>query len=94
MRSPVLGRKKRLNVRFPILICNTISDKPFEYDSRAMKIRVKVAYSCLTLSKNPPPFPNPGYAPDAKTEVIRQKSAQFLKRLQPMAAGNKVACAN
>ena len=34
----------------------SISDKPFESDSRAMKIWVKVAYSCLTLSKKPPPF--------------------------------------
>ena len=34
----------------------SISDKPFELDSRAMKIRVKVAYRCLTLSKKPPPF--------------------------------------
>ena len=33
----------------------SISDKPFESDSRSMKIRVKVAYSCLTLSKKPPP---------------------------------------
>ena len=42
----------------------SISDKPFESDSKPMKIRVKVAYSCLTLSKKPPPpFPNPGYAP-------------------------------
>ena len=41
----------------------SISDKPFESDSRAMKIRVKVAYSCLTLSKKPPLFRNPGYAP-------------------------------
>ena len=53
---------------FPILAEKSvsISDKPFESDSRAMEIRVKVAYSCLTLSKKPPPplFPNPGYAPD------------------------------
>ena len=34
----------------------SISDKPFESDSKAMKIRVKVAYSCLTLSKKPPPL--------------------------------------
>ena len=34
----------------------------FECDSRAMKIRLKVVYSCLTLSKKPP-FPNSGYAP-------------------------------
>ena len=34
----------------------SISDKPFEFDSRAMKIRVKVAYRCLTLSKKPPLF--------------------------------------
>ena len=33
-----------------------ISDKPFESDSKAMKIWVKVAYNCLTLSKNPPFF--------------------------------------
>ena len=33
----------------------SISDKLFESDSKAMKIRVKVAYSCLTLSKKPPP---------------------------------------
>ena len=32
-------------------------------DSRTMKIRVKVANSCLTLSKKPPPFRNPGHAP-------------------------------
>ena len=32
----------------------SISDKPFESYLRAMKIRVKVAYSCLTLSKKPP----------------------------------------
>ena len=42
---------------FPISAKKSVSiaDKPFETDSRAMKIRVKVAYSCLTLSKNPPP---------------------------------------
>ena len=34
----------------------SISDIPCESDSRAMKIRVKVAYSCLTLSKMPPPL--------------------------------------
>ena len=34
----------------------SILDKPFESDSRAMKIRVKVAYSCLTLSKKSPPL--------------------------------------
>ena len=34
----------------------TITDKPFESDSKAMKIRVKVAYSCLTLSTPPSPF--------------------------------------
>ena len=37
--------------------------KPFESDSRAMKIRVKVAYSCLTLPKKPPFLRNSGYAP-------------------------------
>ena len=41
---------------FPISaeISITISGKPCESDSRAMAIRVKVAYSCLTLSKKPP----------------------------------------
>ena len=34
----------------------SILDKPFECDSRTMKIRVKVACSCLTLAKKPP-FP-------------------------------------
>ena len=34
----------------------SMSDKPCEPDSRAMKIRVKVAYSCLTLSKKAPPL--------------------------------------
>ena len=42
----------------------SISDKLFESDSKAMRIRIKVAFSCLTLSKKPlPPFSNPGYAP-------------------------------
>ena len=42
---------------FPIVADKSvsISDKPCESDSRAMEIRVKVAYSCLTLSKKPPP---------------------------------------
>ena len=34
----------------------SISDKPFESDSKAMRIRIKVALSCLTLSKKAPPF--------------------------------------
>ena len=43
---------------FPILAEKSVSvsDKQFESNSRAMKIRVKVAYSCLTLSKKPPLF--------------------------------------
>ena len=50
---------------FPISAEKSVSilNTPFESDSRAMKIRVKVAYSCLTFSKKPPPFRNPGYAP-------------------------------
>ena len=44
---------------------SSISDKPCDSDSSTMKIRVKVACSCLTLSKKPPSFSNPGYAPDA-----------------------------
>ena len=43
---------------FPILAEKsiTISDEPCEFDSRAMTILVKVAYSCLALSKSPPLF--------------------------------------
>ena len=43
---------------FPILAEKSllISEKLFESDLRAMKIWVKVAYSCLTLSTPPPPF--------------------------------------
>ena len=43
--------------KFPILDKKSvsISDQPFESDSSAMKIRVKVAYSCLTFLKKPPP---------------------------------------
>ena len=41
----------------------SVSNKPFESDSRAMKSRVRIDYSCLTLSKKQPPFRNPGYAP-------------------------------
>ena len=43
---------------FPILAEKSvsISNKTFESDSRAMQIRVKVAYSCLTLSKKAPLF--------------------------------------
>ena len=48
-RSPVFGLKKRSNFRFWTKnLCDS--------DTRTMKIRVKVACSCLTLSKKPPPF--------------------------------------
>ena len=33
-----------------------LGEKPPQSDSRAMKIWVKVAYSCLNLLKKPPPF--------------------------------------
>ena len=50
---------------------NTVSilDDLYESDSRSMKIRLKVAYSCLTLSKKLPLpfFSNPGYAPGSNT---------------------------
>ena len=65
---------------FPISAENSVSvsDKPFESDSRAMKIRVKVAYSCLTLSKNPPfPFPNPGYAPEIEVGLSGQTNSNI-----------------
>ena len=56
-RSPVFGLKKGSNFRF-------WPKNPCDSDTRTMKIRVKVACSCLTLSKKPPPFfSNPGYAP-------------------------------
>ena len=44
-----------------------ICHKPCESNSRAMKIRVKVSYSCLTLSKKAPPFSNPVYAPSLES---------------------------
>ena len=53
-----------------------ISDKPSETDSRSMKIRVKVVCTLLTLSKQLPPFPNPGYAPD-RDAVKRAKVLTF-----------------
>ena len=61
-RSPVFGRKKRLNFRAFREIPSQFLDKPCDTDSRPMKIRVKVVCTFLTLSKKPPPFPNPGYA--------------------------------
>ena len=48
-RSPVFGLKTRLNFRF-------WPKNPCDSDTRTMKIRVKVACSCLTLSKKPPPL--------------------------------------
>ena len=60
---------------FPISAQKSVSilDKSFESDSRAMKIRVKVAYSCLNLSKKPPSFRNPGYAPTYKYSAYEFK---------------------
>ena len=64
-RPPVFERRKRLNFRAFREIPFQISDKPWETDSRTMKIWVKFLCTFLTLSKEPPPlFPNPGYAPD------------------------------
>ena len=68
-RPPVFERKKRLNFRAFREIPSQFSDKPCETDSRTIKIRVKVVCTFLTLSKKPPPFPNPGYAP-AGTAVV------------------------
>ena len=68
-RSPVFGLKKRLNFRVFREIPSQFSDKPCGSDSRTMKIRVKVVCSFLTLSKDPPPFSNPGYAPGCNTVV-------------------------
>ena len=51
-------------------ILSQFSDKPYETDSKTMKIRVKVVCTFLTLLKKPPPhFPNPGYAPDCAVTV-------------------------
>ena len=62
-RTPDFGLKKRLDFRAFREIPSQFSDKPCETDSSTMKIRVKVVCSFLTLSKKPPPFPIPGYAP-------------------------------
>ena len=77
-RPPDFGRKKRLNFR-------GFREIPCETDSRAMKIRVKVVCTFLTLSKKlPPPFPNPGYAPGWKycdippfEHTTKQKEAKY-----------------
>ena len=62
-RPPVFERKKRLNFRTFREIPSQFSDKPCETDSRTMKNRVEVVCTFRTLSKKPPLFPNPGYAP-------------------------------
>ena len=50
-RTPVFGRKKPSNFRAFRVISSESSDKPFETDSRTMKIRVKFVCTFLTLSK-------------------------------------------
>ena len=50
-RPPDFGRKKPLNFRGFREISSQFSCKPSETDSRAMKIRVKVVCTLLTLSK-------------------------------------------
>ena len=62
-RSPNFGRKKALNFRAFRDISYQFSDKPSETDSRSMKNSSQIVCTLLTLSKYPPPFPNPGYAP-------------------------------
>ena len=59
-----LGGKIGLNFRAFWEIPTPFLDKPCETDSKTMKIRVKVVGTFLTLSKKPPPFPIPGYAPE------------------------------
>ena len=54
-RSPVFGRKKRLNFRAFREVPSQFSDKPCDTDSRPMKIWVKVVCTFLTLLKKPPP---------------------------------------
>ena len=52
------GRKIRLNFGedlFFLEITCLWAEKPPQSDSRAMKMWVKVAYSCLNLQKKPPP---------------------------------------
>ena len=73
-RPLVFERKKRLNFKAFRGISSQISDKPCETDSRIMKIRVKVLCTFLTLSKDPLPFPNPGYAPDCTVVGDRTKT--------------------
>ena len=50
-RPPDFGRKKALNFRAFREISSQFSCKPSETHSRAMKIRVKVVCTLLTLSK-------------------------------------------
>ena len=50
-RPPDFERKKPLNFRAFREISSQFSDKPCETDSRALKIRVKVVCTLLTLSK-------------------------------------------
>ena len=58
-RSPVFGLKKPVEFRILAKKSVSISERPCESDLRTMKIVVKVACSCLTLSKKPPPPPPP-----------------------------------
>ena len=78
-RPPVFGLKKRLNFRAFREIPSQFSDKPCDSDSRAMKIRVNVVCTFLALSKKPPPFPNPGNAPEANdTKKSETKAKDWL----------------
>ena len=62
-RTPDFGRKKASNFRAFREISSQFLDKPCDFDSTTMKIRVKIVCTFITLSKQPPLFPNPGYAP-------------------------------
>ena len=57
------GGKIRLNFGEDLLFFGDhlfLGEKPPQSDSRAKKIWVKVAYSCLNLPKKPPPFTKSG----------------------------------
>ena len=58
-----------------------------------MKVWVKVAYSCRTLSKKPPPFSNPGYAPVYKNYYFISRSLVMRKAQEKMTIEILVTCA-
>ena len=77
-RPPVFGQKKRLNFQAFLEIPSQFSDKPCETDSRTMTIRVNVVCTFLTLSKKPPPFSNPGHAPEPSSHFFNKNRSRAV----------------